>query len=233
MKKKLHLLYDCTMYDLGVHLREEAQEKRELSQEKQGHVPLQTCMNKVLDDDVFGTFMQLLQSVSKETIAACILQTVGYQSQHSLRNRSLLGPNERPLVQFPNDGPGAYIASIQVEGREGWLDRKELRRLISTLKKYMQAWFSFKAKTCSQQVTDMVYEIDSVNSKKAKRGVTLYINHDQRARKLEQFIRVLTKYYDNTSADAPFIVQCPHGGALRLLPRHSGFVRELHFFCSG
>lgn len=94
MSQMLHALYDGSVWDLAQHLKDTARTRDQISKEKQNELPETSSMELILEEDGFGNFTDLLHSLSKDTITACILGTVGYQSIHDTQRRNLYKKND-------------------------------------------------------------------------------------------------------------------------------------------
>ncbi|KAI1478609.1 hypothetical protein F4774DRAFT_426348 [Daldinia eschscholtzii] len=77
----------------------------------------------------------LLHTIPRELLKSLILGTVAFDQ---------LKPTGKP-VHYAADGPGAYVAAMAIEGRNGmWLNRDEIRELIHKLLKYITAYRAWK-----------------------------------------------------------------------------------------
>ncbi|ROV86717.1 hypothetical protein VSDG_10200 [Cytospora chrysosperma] len=194
-----------------------ASSRYKISKEKQGDLPETSSMELVLKEDDFGNFTKLLHSLSKDTITACIIGTVAYQSIHDTQRRTVYGNTiERPIKSFGSDGSGSYIASIHVKGRNGWLNRSELDQLIATLQSYLETclddtlWDKPRWTLNEKRRIDFVFEVDRIYAARyAQHGQSLYVKDKKRGRKLEVFIENLKELHRSTSHDVEFIVQSP------------------------
>lgn len=216
MSQMLRALHDGSVWDLGQHLIEEAGRRLSRSRERQTELIETSSMELVVGDGDFGHFMQLLHSLSKETITACILGTLGYQSIRDVRRRAVnAGKIERPIKSFSGDGPGSYMAMIQVEGRNGWLNRSELGELIKALQMYLRVsldehlWKKSKRTTKERADVRFVYSVDSCYASKAVRGERLYVDSTRRGKKLDEFINSLKRLHSKIPHDVEYIMQSP------------------------
>lgn len=139
MDYMLKVLNQGCIWDLGLYLKRQAEARLILSKEKQTLVGEKTSMELVLEREGFENLMQLLHTQSKETLSAVILSTAGYQSLHDQARRSKFEDTiERPITAFSGDGPGAYIATLHVKDRNGWLSKTELGNIIEMLTEYLR-----------------------------------------------------------------------------------------------
>lgn len=135
MERLIRVLKEGTLGDLALELFEVARERIAMSVEKRLAISETTSMDKIFSRGPTGTFIDLLHSMTKATIEALIMGTVAYQGHHDLVDE----PREKPLEFYEGHGPGAYSASLFVEGRHGWMTKEELGDVIDIMDKYIQA----------------------------------------------------------------------------------------------
>ncbi len=125
MKELLETLDKGTVFDLGMKLRCVVRADRDM--------PCAKHINK--DTQTWYDATVLLHSAPKMLHKAVILNTVGIQSD--------LPPGDPRHIAsdiYHTDGPGPYVATIAVKGRNGaWLTGKELVRLIDLIELYLEA----------------------------------------------------------------------------------------------
>lgn len=221
MQYMLKILNEGCIWDLGLYLKRQAEHRLILSKEKQTLIGEKTSMELVLEPEGFENLMQLLHTQSKETLAAVILSTVGYQSLHDQARRSKFEDTiERPITAFSGDGPGAYIATLHVKDRNGWLTKTELGNVIELLKDYLKIsldeslWQKLaKDRSPDEQVdVSFINDIDRMHAPNAIKSQSIYLRPDtrkSRGPRLEAFIQGLQRMHDSMMTDDDYAVQSP------------------------
>ncbi|KAI1468286.1 uncharacterized protein F4812DRAFT_361139 [Daldinia caldariorum] len=137
----------------------------------------------------------LLHSILKDLLRSVILGTVAFD---------MISPTRKP-AHYAADGPGAYVAAMAIDGRDGkWLNRDEIRDLIKTLNMYVkayEAWKIHKGKPDNAEARDLdkfAREIDTqYGSRYAEQPDEMrFVNHDDATAKTQFFMNSLIQRCD-------------------------------------
>lgn len=168
----------------------------------------------VEDEDSQHTMMMLVHSMPKHLIRAVVLGVTAV-----MRSVPFDVPGHLAKHIYIVDGPGAYVVSIAVEGREGkWLTGKELRGLIKLLDKYRDA-AQLRANQHSQHTAEerkllaFARDVDRFYVNSSQIDGASYISNGKSSEKLASFTHGLKSLLRGAAEDvalcqAPNYVGC-------------------------